>query len=451
MKTLGKLLANLSFFEPGVRQTELDFQRDYEIQTLKSEKIRLLILAGFFGAMFGFSGLAILAFPGSIANYMGDIHNAARLTVFFGLAFGLILFIRLAFGYFEKKSYLPKWFPFVNVLVEMTIPTFGLAVMLNFGPPEFALAGPPLIVYGIFIMLSILRLNWKLSLFSGFCAALGYMLLAIVTVKEPQIINGVHKYFFSLALHGGRAGLLMFSGGISAYISYRISFQTITSLKHARDMNILKNMFGEHLSPAVVEKLMENGNVANEKMDVTILFLDIRGFTAFSENKSPDEVFSFLNSSFEWMIDIIHSNDGYVNKFLGDGFLAVFGAPVQDNNHAQKALDASLGIMQALENKIKSGEIEPFKIGIGIHSGESAVGTVGGAGKLEYTVIGDTVNLASRVEQLTKQHSVTCLVTGDLVARLSRKNEIPLEMVGDINIRGRVKSVDIHSVVAVNA
>jgi len=177
----------------------------------------------------------------------------------------------------------------------------------------------------------------------------------------------------------------------------------------------IRDLFGVYLSPEVSRAILE-GRVAlqGEARAVSILFCDIRDFTRFSATRSPREVVSRLNRFFGRMTGIIRGQGGTINKFLGDGFLAVFGTPVHHPDHARRAVEAALqmeGEMAALNTEL-SGLGEPLmEIGIGIDSGEVIAGNVGSADRLEYTVIGDPVNRSSRIEQLNKSLGTRILIS----------------------------------------
>jgi adenylate cyclase len=174
----------------------------------------------------------------------------------------------------------------------------------------------------------------------------------------------------------------------------------------------IRDAFGAYVDPDVAEHILEEGtNLAGEEVEVTIMFIDIRDFTGFAEETPADEVVSALNQLFEQMVPIIHDEGGRVDKYVGDGLLAVFGAPRRQEDHADHALAAALQI--AREVKSDQG----LKMGIGLNSGTVVAGNLGGAGRLEFSVIGDPVNVAARVEAATKD-------TGDQILVAERTKEL---------------------------
>jgi adenylate cyclase len=150
-----------------------------------------------------------------------------------------------------------------------------------------------------------------------------------------------------------------------------------------------------------------------------VLFVDIREFTPFSQQTHPDEVFRKLNLALAAFADQVAAHGGIVNKFLGDGLMAIFGAPLDDPDHALKACRAALGIAQVAASLRDSGAYPELRIGVGLHCGEVVVGDVGGVEHREYTAIGDVVNVSARVEAATKEVGAEVLVTDEVLRGLT--------------------------------
>jgi adenylate cyclase len=171
----------------------------------------------------------------------------------------------------------------------------------------------------------------------------------------------------------------------------------------------LQAAFGTYVDPALAARLLEQGDdvFAGERREVTVMFVDIRDFTPFAEANTAEDTVARLNALFEIVVPFVVQAGGHVNKFLGDGALAVFGAPDDLANHADAALTAAVMIYRRVAERF-GGEL---RIGVGINTGVVIAGTIGGGGKLEFTLIGDTVNVAARVEQLTKTTGDAILLT----------------------------------------
>ena len=171
----------------------------------------------------------------------------------------------------------------------------------------------------------------------------------------------------------------------------------------------LQAAFGTYVDPALAARLLEQGDdvFAGERREVTVAFVDVRDFTPFAEANSAEDTVAQLNALFEIVVPAVVDAGGHVNKFLGDGALAVFGAPNDLAHHADAAVSAAVSIQRIVGERFGGG----LRIGIGINTGVVIAGTIGGGGKLEFTLIGDTVNVAARVEQLTKTTGDAILLT----------------------------------------
>ncbi len=188
---------------------------------------------------------------------------------------------------------------------------------------------------------------------------------------------------------------------IAISIHNAISYQRIQEGKE-REEN-LRKLFEKYLPAPIIKQYLDSGNMdlfRGDELAITAIFLDIRGFTSCSENMEVRETVSFLNDYFERCSHIISEGNGHINKFTGDGFLAIFGAPEPLDNHPAMAFNAADKILDMSGKCILGGS--PMSIGIGLHTGLAIVGNIGSESKMEYTAVGDTINTASRLQELTK-------------------------------------------------
>jgi adenylate cyclase len=191
------------------------------------------------------------------------------------------------------------------------------------------------------------------------------------------------------------------------------SFNTMVEGLDERER--LRAAFGAYVDPALAERVLREGSdLAGEEVEVSVLFLDIRDFTAFAERASPHQVVSLLNEFWELVVPALLRHGGHANKFIGDGLLAVFGAPDQLADHAERAVSAACEIAGLVRERY-SGQVG---VGIGVNTGRVVAGTVGGGGRVEFTVIGDAVNTAARVEAATRETGDEVLVTEATRAQL---------------------------------
>jgi adenylate cyclase len=211
-----------------------------------------------------------------------------------------------------------------------------------------------------------------------------------------------------------------------------------------QDRAALHAAFGSYVDPVLAERLIESGSSVFEGEDVvvTVLFADVRDFTSFSEGVEPAEAVALLNRLFDVIVPVLHDHGGHANHYLGDGLLAVFGAPQPLERHADAAVAAALEIQGQIAAKLGG---EDLRLGIGINTGPVIAGTVGGGGRHEFTVIGDTVNVAARVEQLTKETGDAILITEATRAALSTPRPRTTKR-GDVTVRGKAAQVTLHAV-----
>jgi adenylate cyclase len=213
----------------------------------------------------------------------------------------------------------------------------------------------------------------------------------------------------------------------------------------------VRNLFSRFISPEMVDQMMatQDLNSLNKRSDISILFSDIRGFTTLSEKLSPEDVVALLNPYLEAMSKVIYKHGGTVDKYEGDAIIAFFGEPVPFKDHAVRALRASLDMRVALDELHKQWEKEgrpnQMEMGIGINSGDVFVGLLGSAQRINYTVIGDNVNLASRLQDLTKTYAWPILISESTHQQI--KDEFDAEFADAVLVKGKTKTVNVYKVI----
>ncbi|GAK57388.1 adenylate cyclase [Candidatus Vecturithrix granuli] len=216
-------------------------------------------------------------------------------------------------------------------------------------------------------------------------------------------------------------------------------------LSEARQYSTLKTMFSRYVAKQVVENIVSSGNLTlhGEKRNVSILFSDIRGFTSMTEQLEPTQVVSILNAYFSEMIDIIYQYEGMLDKFLGDGIMCIFGAPIDQPDHAVRAACTALAMQHTLEefNQRQHEQQQPLiKIGIGINSGDAVVGNVGSEKRLEYTAIGDNVNLAARLQAIASGGQI--LISESTYQAIKHVAEV--QKLEPVKIKGKEQEVQVY-------
>jgi adenylate cyclase len=202
-------------------------------------------------------------------------------------------------------------------------------------------------------------------------------------------------------------------------------------------------------SEQVADLLLTTGDHARgEKRAVTILFSDLRGFTGLSENRDPAQVVSLLKTYFEAMCAVVDRHGGIVNKFLGDGLMALFGAPLESADATLQAARAALSMVGEVERLRQECGLPELDLRIGIHTGEAVLGLIGSRERSEYTAIGDVVNLASRLEGLNKEFGTRILVSDTVQHALS--GVARFRALGEARVKGREKPVAVAELVAID-
>jgi len=211
----------------------------------------------------------------------------------------------------------------------------------------------------------------------------------------------------------------------------------------------IRNIFQKYVPKDVIERFFENPEsmLVGENRILTVLFSDIRGFTTISEGLNPEDLVDSLNKYFETMVDVITEHRGIVDKYIGDAIMAFFGAPVSHPNDPVQAVLAGLNMIEQLDHFNiwqRERNREEFKIGIGLNRGVVTIGNIGSEKKMDYTVIGDMVNLASRLEGLTKLYKEPLLISESLHAKVS--GVLPCRMIDRVIVKGKTMGVRVFSV-----
>jgi adenylate cyclase len=416
------------------------FQRLLNREILLSERRRMLILAALQAFILLLILLAATFLPGFVRSIYHDrLPIRAALAAFSAFVAYELFAAGLLTIFIRRGRNFPVFGRYVNAFVETSFPTVLLYLLAGylFAPAVFSTWTA--LLYFLFIILSTLRLDFALSAFTGAVAAIELFALAMIILhlewrsEDPD---------FSIGYHLTRSAVLLAAGLLAGYVGATIKSHFRRALAAASARDEVTNLFGQHVSPQVVERLIAIGAAElSEMRRVCVMFVDIRSFTAAARTRTPAEVVARLDAVFAILVDIVDRHNGIVNKFLGDGLLAIFGAPIDDPFEAANAVAAAREMLRAIEAN-NAGDPWPVRLGIGIHVGQAVAGTVGSPRRKEYTVIGDTVNLASRLESLNKEVGSQLVVSeavreaaGDAVGKA-----LPL---GALPVRGYAEPVTV--------
>lgn len=213
-------------------------------------------------------------------------------------------------------------------------------------------------------------------------------------------------------------------------------------LEAERGIESISRLFGQFVPQMVANSMIEQeGVLAPVEREATILIADVAGFTALTETKGAQAIVDTFNAYFEAASEVISAHDGIVTQFIGDAVLATFNVPVEDTNHRQNGVDAAVALLDKVAGSEFAGE--RLNIRIGVSTGPVIAGNVGGGGRAAYTVYGEAVNLASRLEALNKEHATSLLISEHTAQGINQKN---LKRVGQADVRGMSRAVDIYSI-----
>jgi len=325
---------------------------------------------------------------------------------------------------------LPVYRRYLGVLIETSMPTLALALHIDSMGPVEALGFVVPLTYFIFIILSTLRLDFWLSTFTGFVAAAELFCMAMFYHRVGSADPPPDLYY-----HSARSAVVLICGMLAGAVGVQLRRQFEASILAATARDRITNLFGQHVSPQVVERLMAEGATnESEIRRVAVMFVDFRSFTAGASTRSPQEVVERLDGAFAVLVDILDRHGGIVNKFLGDGFLALFGVPFEAPDAAHHAVAAAREMLEANERANKTTSW-PLRIGIGIHFGEVVAGNIGSPRRKEYTVIGDTVNFAARLEALSKEFNSQFLISATVHDALGEECRDAVSL-GEVPVRG---------------
>jgi len=411
-----------------------EFSHAFNREVLKTERLRIIALIGTATAVA--AGLTtVYLFAPTILDRIW--HGHFPLTFLFTSYVVFVAFEVSVLGLVSRQLRLDRDVPrvrrYVGALVETSLPSVVIvAHMNNMGAVQaLAFVGP--LLYFVFIILSTLRLEFWLSTFTGFVAAVELLGLALfhpaaqLAAGDPMLAPG-----FLISRSAVMFGCGVLAGAVGSQL--RRQFEASIAAATARDH--VTNLFGQHVSPQVVERLLAAGSTsASDTKQVAVMFVDIRGFTAAARARSPQEVVDRLDAAFAVLVDIVDRNGGIVNKFLGDGFLALFGAPFDDPDAARRAVTAAREMLTAINHQNKDSDW-PLRIGIGLHLGDVVAGSVGSPRRKEYTVIGDTVNFASRIEGLNKDFGSQLLISDAIHQAIGNDAGADAMSLGDVAVRG---------------
>lgn len=333
------------------------------------------------------------------------------------------------------------------VTVESTFATIGLLVALRIKGAAWAASSPMVMLYVLSVVASSFRLRARLVLYAAGLAIVQWLLLYHLLIA-PGLDPAATGEAPTLQIWSAweRAFWIGIIGGLLAVSTHRLRALALSSTAQGRLRRHLVHELGRLVSPDVASRVLagrlEPGQ--SERRYVTVLFCDLRDFTALCERRRPEDALDVLNAFYARACVIIRAHGGHVNKFLGDGLLAIFGAPERHPHHARAALDAARQLVRAADELRREGGVwADLQVGIGLDTGDVVTGALGSPERLEYTAIGATVNRAARLQALSSQTGRGIVLSARTASELDDPDQLlPL---GEATIKGVDRPVRIYT------
>ena len=417
------------------------FGEELSKEILKSEKFRGLLLSGIIVVML--LGIAVNSYYLKVFESNLIEPFSWFILILFGLLIRSVLVRKFQGVWFKKSRRRYLSFLYINTFVETSIPSVIILIFASSYNSSTALISPVVFFYFLFIILSIFDLEIKLSIFAGLVASVQYLILSLF-YYDQHTFNGDLSILNMFPFYAAKSLFLLMAGVVAGIVSLKIRKNIFSSFHTIKERNKLEKVFGQQVSREIVDEFIENRmEISSKKRIATVMFLDIRNFSKFCEGKSPEEINKYQNEVLGFMIQIVNKNYGIVNQILGDGFMATYGAPVENENHIQNAVSAALQILDDLNKKNKNEQIPKTDIGIGIHTGEVFTGNVGTEDRQQYSITGNTVIMAARLEQLNKEFNSSVITSKDVIEKIK---DVEYSSLGNVNVKGFANPVEVFRI-----
>ncbi len=422
------------------------FEEHLAREIIHSERERMAILAGVMGLLIVFFGLVFELYRDEYRQIFSRprvmFHAGAMITVLlcYELAVRHVIGRRLELG-----RGVPNALRYLNALVETSVPSMLIVLLAREVSPVYVLHSAASLLYAVFIVLSTLRLDFRLSVFTGLVAAAEYMALSVAYVGGGEGA-AAGTPFAQPPYYLGKGAMLLLAGLAAGFVAHQLKLRVGNTYRTLQERQRVLSAFGQQVSPAIVEHLLQMGpHIASTRSFVCVMFMDIRNFTPLVEHKSPEEIVALQNVVFTQAIDIVNRHHGIINQFLGDGFMATFGAPLTSARDCANALAAARDLVAGVGALANAGRIPAITIGVGLHAGEVVSGNIGSALRQQYSVTGNVVIIASRIEQLNKEFGAQILCSRE-VLQAAGEDTAGARSLGLVKVKGRDQPIELFHI-----
>jgi adenylate cyclase len=426
-----------------VPEAAATFEDHLAREIIHSERVRMAILAGLLGALIAFYVLAYALFR--VDHRLRFLTPTVFLYIIAVTALLLCyeIAIRHLIGrWLRQGRSVPGALRYLNAFVETSVPSILILLVSREINPQYVLQSPLSLLYAVFIVLSTLRLDFRLSVFTGLVAAVEYVALSFAYLGGGSAA-AAGTPFGAPGFYVAKGAMLLLAGLAAAFVAHQLKRRVGNAYRTLQERQRMLSAFGQQVSPAIVEHLLKAGpEIASIRSFVCVMFMDIRNFTPLVEHKSPEQIVAFQNVVFAEAIDVVNRHQGIINQFLGDGFMASFGAPLATGRDCGNALAAARDLVAGIRRLSETGGIPPITIGIGLHAGEAVSGNVGSALRKQYSITGNVVIIAARIEQLNKDYGSQILVSREVLEAAGERIE-DASLLGPVKVKGREQPIEL--------
>jgi adenylate cyclase len=414
-------------------------------EILQSERMRMAILAAILALLALLLPLFALVFR---EDYLLNFRSHRMVGYAVAVAAGLVayeLVVRAILGRMLAAGRMPSpWLRYWNAFIETSTPTLVMLVMGKFANAVAVLQGPAAFLYAVFIVLSTLRLDFRLSVFTGVVAAAEFVALSFY-VAATHGDSGAPAVLSAPGFMLMKGVMLLLAGVAAGFVANQLRRRMVKAYYAAEERQRIVSAFGQQVSPEVVEALLQQGGgeIGSRRSFVCVMFMDIRDFTRLVEHRPPEEIVAIQNAVFGAAVEAVNRHRGIINQFLGDGFMATFGAPLATGEDCRNAVAAARELAARVKALAAAGRIPPAGIGIGLHAGEAVTGNVGSDARKQYSITGEVVILASRIEQLNKDYGSQLLVSREVLERSGEAGAGAVAL-GPVRVKGRDEPIEIY-------
>ena len=412
-------------------------------EIIHSERVRMGILAGLLGVVLVLFGLLFALFHDEYRQIFSKPRAFNHAGAMLALLLCYELGIRHLIGrWLRQGRAVPSALRYLNAFVETSVPSILIFLVAREVNPVYVLQSAASVLYAVFIVLSTLRLDFRLSVFTGVVAAVEYVALSYAYLGAGG--SAAAGTPFELPpFYLGKGAMLLLAGLAAGFVAHQLKRRVGNAYRTLQERQRMLSAFGQQVSPAIAEALLKAGpEIASRRGFICVMFMDIRNFTPLVENRSPEQIVALQNAVFSEAIEAVNRNHGIINQFLGDGFMASFGAPVAGENDCANALAAARELVAGIRRLAESGRIPQLSIGIGLHAGEAVFGNIGSAQRKQYSITGNVVILASRIEQLNKDYGSQILVSREVLEAAGERIDAA-SLLGPVKVKGREQPIEL--------